>query len=345
MDFKNFRLNILISTGIYPPKIGGPAQYGKNLKTEFEKMGHTVKVETYLTEDKLPSGVRHLFFFFKIIPQVINSDIVFILDTFSVGLPTVLACQLFGKKSIIRTGGDFLWEQYVERTGKMVLLRNFYEQEKNNFNLKEKIIFSLTRLTLLNATRIIFSTEWQRDIFVKAYGLEAGKTSIVENYYGPKEEGFSLGSKIFVASARELKLKNMDILEEVFNKIKQSKPEVELFARRLPFSDLMEEIKHCYAVIQVSLGDISPNLILDSIRCNKPFICTKETGIFPRIKDAGIFVDPLNEEEIEQAVLNLLNHDEYKKAKEKIKQFSFVHTWENIAEEFLGIVIKLKVIK
>lgn len=334
---------ILIATGIYPPKIGGPAQYGKNLKSEFEKMGHTVKVETYLTEDKLPSGVRHLFYFFKIIPQVIKSDIVFILDTFSVGLPAVLACELFGKKSIIRTGGDFLWEQYVERTGKMVLLRNFYEQEKNNFNLKEKIIFSLTRLTLSNATRIIFSTEWQRDIFIKAYGLEIEKTSIVENYYGqkdlPTQSGESVESKakIFVASARELKLKNMDILEKVFNKIKQSKPDVELFTGRLSFSDLMEEIKYCYAVIQISLGDISPNLILDSIRCNKPFICTKETGIFQRIKGAGFFVDPLNEKEIELAILDLLEENEYEKAKEKVRQFSFVHTWENIANEFINV--------
>jgi hypothetical protein len=307
------------------------------LKTEFEKMGHTVKIETYLTEDKLPSGVRHLFFFFKIIPQVINSDIVFILDTFSVGLPAVLACELFGKKSIIRTGGDFLWEQYVERTSKKVLLRNFYEQEKNNFNLKEKIIFSLTRLTLKNATRIIFSTQWQRDIFIKAYGLEIGKTSIVENYYGPKEESAEPKTKLFVASTRHLKWKNIEVLKKIFYKIKLKESSVELFTDSILFLDFINKIKNSYAVIQVSLGDISPNLILDSIRCNKPFICTKETGIYSRIKDAGIFVDPLDEEEIEQAILNLLNQDEYEKAKERVRQFSFVHTWENIANEFINV--------
>ena len=116
---------ILIATGIYPPKVGGPAQYAKNLKDSFEKLGHEVIVKTYGVEDYLPSGVRHLFFLFKIIPAVLSSDMIFVLDTFSVGLPAVLACKIFGKKSMIRTGGDFLWEGYVERTGKKILLRKF----------------------------------------------------------------------------------------------------------------------------------------------------------------------------------------------------------------------------
>src|SRR3989344_982317 len=120
---------ILITTGIYPPKIGGPAQYAKNLKEEFEKMGHIVLVKRYGPEDKLPTGVRHLFFFFKIIPAIYNSDMVVSLDTFSVGLPTVLAAKIFGKKCIIRTGGDFLWEGYVERSRKKVLLSDFYNTE------------------------------------------------------------------------------------------------------------------------------------------------------------------------------------------------------------------------
>jgi len=141
-------MKILISTGIYPPKIGGPAQYAKNLKEAFEKRGNIVSVQTYGVEEKLPTGLRHLFFFFKVIPDVLKSDEVFILDTFSVGLPTVLVCRIFGKKRIIRTGGDFLWEQYVERTGKKVLLSNFYDTEKTNFSRKEKISQKISLLSL-----------------------------------------------------------------------------------------------------------------------------------------------------------------------------------------------------
>lgn len=328
-------MKILITTGIYPPKIGGPAQYAKNLKEEFEKSGHKVEIRTYGVEDKLPSGIRHLFFFFKIIPAVISSEVVFVLDTFSVGLPTVLACKILGKKSVIRTGGDFLWEQYIERTKKKILLRNFYDTEKNNFTLKEKIIFRLTDKTLKNVSHIIFSTNWQRDIFSKAYSFKKDKTSIVENYYGLKESDFDYGSKIFIASTRNLSWKNLDVIEKVFDRVKNDFSEAELFTKNLPYKEFIQKMSKSYAVLLVSLGDISPNMILDAIRLNRPFICTKEVGIYERIKEAGIFVDPLDEKEIEKAILYLLTEEGYAGAKEKVRNFNFVHTWDEIAKEFL----------
>jgi glycosyltransferase involved in cell wall biosynthesis len=330
-------MKILIATGIYPPKIGGPAQYALNLKNEFEKMGHSVKVKTYGIEEKLPTGVRHLFFFFKIILVVSKSDVVFIFDSFSVGLPTVLACKIFGKRGIIRTGGDFLWEQYIERTKKKVLFRNFYNTEINDFSFKERIIFKLTKWTLQNTSKIIFSTQWQRDIFVKAYDLDLEKTKIVENYYGEKESDLQYENKEFLASTRNLTWKNLDVLKKVFDKIKITHPESSLFGNNLPYGKFMQKMSKSYAVILISIGDISPNMILDAVRLNRPFICTKEVGIYERIKTAGIFVDPLNEKEIENAILNLLTEDGYKDSKEKIRNFNFTHSWNEIAGEFINV--------
>ena len=330
-------MKILITTGIYPPKIGGPAQYAKNLKEAFEKMGNSVSVKTFTIENRIPTGIRHIFFFLKIIPKLIRADVVIALDTYGVGFPTAFASRLFFKKNIIRTGGDFLWEQYCERHNKKVLFKNFYNTEKQSFSLKEKIIFLVTKWTLKNVSHIIFSTEWQRNIFVRAYVLNKEKTNIVENFYGPKESNENYESKEFVASARNLVWKNFDILEAVFNKIKLKSPEVALFKDNLSYMQFMEKMKGCFAVILVSLGDISPNMILDAIRLNRPFICTKEVGIYDKIKDAGTFVDPLKEKEIEDAILTLLTEEGYKKAKEKVKNFNFVHTWDEIAGEFIEV--------
>lgn len=333
----NNNMKILITTGIYPPKIGGPAQYAKNLKTAFEDMGHTVTIKTYGLEDKLSTGLRHLFFFFKIIPAVLKADAIFILDTFSVGFPAVLACKIFCKKGVIRTGGDFLWEQYIERTGRKILLRNFYNTEQDNFSFKEGMIFKLTKWTLNNASKIIFSTGWQRQIFLEAYSLSIKNSEIVENYFGPKESDSDFEFKIFIASARNLAWKNLDVLKRVFKKVQTKDSGVSLFTDNLPYHQFMHKMKASYAVLLVSLGDISPNMILDAIRLNRPFVCTKEVGIFDRIKDAGIFVDPLNEKEIEQAVSYLLTEEGYRKAKEKVRNFDFTHGWEQIAEEFLQV--------
>jgi hypothetical protein len=216
-------------------------------------------------------------------------------------------------------------------------LRDFYQTEEEHFSFKDIIIFRLTKWTLLNASKVIFSTAWQRDIFVKAYDLDLSGTVIVENYYGSKESDMDFQSQVFIGSVRNLVWKNLDILKRAFNNANATHPIATLFIENLPFHQFMQKIQSCYAVVLVSLGDISPNMILDAIRFNRPFICTTEVGIYERIKDVGIFVDPLNEVEIENAILKLLDPIEYQKAKGKVQHFNFVHTWDEITEEFIRV--------
>src|SRR3989344_5837648 len=328
-------MKIIIATGIYPPDIGGPAQYAKNLKVEFEELGHQVKMLTYQLEKKIPTGVRHFWFFLRCLLTFPRSDLVIALDTFSVGLPAVMAAKIFGKKIIIRTGGDFLWEQFVERTGDLVLLKDFYQTRLDKLNLKEKIVYKFSRWTVCNANRLIFSTDWQRKIWLPIYGFDEAKTTIVENYYGTKELSFPPSEKNFITGARSLKLKNFERLVEVF-KSADAKDFLLVYDNTTnPFEKFMDKVAHCYAVILVSVGDISPNLILDAIRHNKPFILTKETGFYDRLKDIGLFVDPENIDDIADKILYLADEKNYKKQVDKIKIFNFTHTWQEIASEFL----------
>ena len=339
---KTQKLNILIITGIFPPRIGGPAQYAKETRDQFVRMGHSAKVLTYGHESTLPTGIRHLYFFFRTVFNLRGIDFVFALDTFSVGFPGVIASKIFNKKIIIRTGGDFLWEGYVERTGDLVLLKNFYETRRGNFNLKEKIIFKITKWTLNNANTLVFSTNWQREIFKTAYGLNFDKTKIVENFYGEKIESLEPASKIFLAATRPLKWKNTARLKETFEKARSVDPEIVLDLKGAPYDEFLKKIQRCYAVIVVSLGDISPNMILDSVRANKPFLLTKENGIMDRVEDIGVFANPENTEDIKEKILFLANEENYKKQKEKIESFNFTHSWNEICIEILEIANKTK---
>lgn len=331
-------IKILISTGIYPPAIGGPALYAKSLFEEFQRGGHVTRIKTFGSiERKLPSGLRHLFYFFKIVPAVVRSDVIIALDTFSVGLPSVFAALLFGKKIIIRTGGDFLWEGYVERTGQMVLLRNFYDTTKDKWNTKERAIYKLTKFVLKQASAIVFSTKWQQDIFNKAYGLDLASQFIIENFYGAMSEKPPVFNKDFIGSTRPLKWKNLETLRRVFEKVKKGKPEISLTTLTSPHENFLERIRSSYAVIVMSLGDISPNTILDAISVGTPFILTKENGLMDRIGSVGLFADPLDEKDIEDKVLWLLKPENYRVMQERLAAFGFTHTWSEIAEEFLSV--------
>lgn len=332
---------ILIATGIYPPDVGGPAQYAKNLAETWQQAGEEVRVKYFRFERKLPTGLRHLFYFFKILPAVLWCDFILALDTWSAALPAVLAAKIFGKKILIRTGGDFLWESYIERTGDLVLFKDFYGKPRQNFNFKERLIFRLTGFVLRNADKIIFSTDWQRKIFTEAYALDKVKTTIVENFYGKKESDAPSRGKVFLAATRPLKWKNISRLEEAFalaqKRLGGKGNELQLDLKLAPYEDFTKKMANCYAFILVSLGDISPNMIMDAIRFNRPFIVTRETGIYDRIKDIAVFVDPEDTEDIAEKIIWLSEPENYEKQKEKIRNFTFIHTWEDIAGEIIAI--------
>ena len=339
-------MKILISTGIYPPDIGGPAQYARNLYETWKSQGHEVKVAAYRWERAFPTFVRHILFFLKIFRKGWNADLILVLDTWSAAVPTMYACKIMRKKYIIRTGGDFLWESYVERTGELVLLRDFYFNSLRKLNRKERLIYKLGGDALRNASMIIFSSDWQREIFESAYKLNPKKNEIVENFCGQREEFIEADNRVFVAGTRELVWKNIDGLRKAF-KIAQTEvtakgfEEIEFDTTKAVYDNFLERMRRSYAVILTSIGDISPNMIFDAIRVGTPFILTKETGIADRVKDCAIFVDPLNEKDIVEKIVWMSDPENRQAQVEKIKKFTWSHTWDDISREIISLYAKI----
>ncbi len=338
-------MKILIASGIYPPDIGGPAQYARSLYEAWKKQGHEVKVAAYRWERALPPGVRHILYFLKIIRKGWNADLILVLDTWSAAVPTMYACAFMRKKYILRTGGDFLWETYVERTGDLVLFRDFYQARENLLNKKEKLIFKLGRRALRRASVLIFSTDWQRKIFEKAYKLDPKQSAIVENFCGARLEAIEPENRSFVGGTRQLKWKNIDLLKHAFQLAqaevnRKGLPEIDLDLGKAVYDSFIEKIRRSYAVILVSLGDISPNMIFDAIRAGVPFIVTKETGIADRIKDCAIFVDPVNEKDIVEKIVWLSDPKNRASQAEKVRNFKFAHSWEDIGNEIVALANK-----
>jgi glycosyltransferase involved in cell wall biosynthesis len=339
-------MKILISTGIYPPDIGGPAQYARNLYETWKSQGHEVKVAAYRWERAFPTFVRHILFFLKIFRKGWNADMIIVLDTWSAAVPTMYACKIMNKKYIIRTGGDFLWETYVERTGDMVLFKNFYNTSLNKLSRKEKLIFKLGGEALRKASLIVYSTEWQRSIFEKAYKLDSKKSRIIENFCGARDEFITPENRTFVAGTRDLKWKNIDALKRAFKQAQveiknKGFEDIEFDTTKAVYDNFQERMRRSYAVILTSIGDISPNMIFDAIRVGTPFILTQETGIANRVKDCAIFVDPMNEKDIKDKIVWISDPQNRATQAEKIKKFTWVHTWANICDEFVSLHLNI----
>lgn len=333
-------MTIVIATPLYPPEVGGPATYSRRLEEGFVSAGHTVVLVAFAGVRQYPKLIRHVVYFWRVFRAVKNADLVFAFDTWSTGIPAVLAAKLRGKKSIVRIGGDFLWETYVERTHELIRLSEFYTTNMS-LSLKERLIQRGTRWILRQIDVIVFNTAWQKHMWEKAYGFDPKKASVVENGFPAEREHLPARGRVFVAAGRPHALKNLQTLETAFAAVKQAHPDVELDTRILPPREHEMRIRDAYAVVIPSVSEVNSNTAIDAIRYGKPFIMTSDTGARERLSDAGIFVDTLDASVLHQAMERLLDAGEYERASKRVQAFAFSHSWEEVVKEFLVLLNKL----
>ena len=335
-------MKITIATGVYPPEIGGPSEYARELFSVLTAKGHDVKVVTYGNLKKFLTGFRHILYFFRLVMQAYNTKYIITLDTFSTGLPAVLFSKLFRKKIVIRVGGDFLWESYVNRTHQMIFMSEFYK-EKRKYSLKEKIIFHLTRFVFRNSNALVFNTDWQRKIMMEPYCLDIEKTYVIENAYLPVEvvDNSQSYPKIFLSPTRDSYVKNKKRLKEAFDLIKTKHHDIILDTEIVTHQEMVGKISKSYVVLATSLSDVSPNLVSYALESSIPVIITNDTGMKDRLKGMAIFVDPLSTEDITLAIEKMLNSEIYQSLRNNIINSTYRHSWNEIAQEFLDLYKKL----
>ena len=328
-------MRFLIATGIYPPEIGGPAIYARDLTDALRSKGHEVEIGTFGALKKLPTGIRHVALFLRLLPMAKRAQVIIALDTFSAALPALFVAKLFGKPFIVRTGGDFIWEQYVERTGDLLPLPVFYEKHKP-FSIKERIYFRITIYILDHAT-IVFSSNFQKDIWAKPYSLSLEKTHVIENAVAEVLPPIPVMRKNFLAFSRDIKLKNGDNLEKAFELAKKWVPNLELETGLVPYSEMIDKIRSCYAVIVPSISDITPNYILDALRCGKPFILTKYSEYARLYGDRGLLIDPLSVDDMAEKIAALCHERTYEELVGRIADRPITRTYADLADDFIAL--------
>jgi glycosyltransferase involved in cell wall biosynthesis len=333
-------MRIVIATGIFPPEVGGPAFYSKSLAEALTTQGHDVRVVLYGSLKVLPSGVRHMLYMLKLIRHSLMADAIIAFDIYSVGLPAAAASIVTRTPVIARIGGDFIWEMYTERTHDLMPLPEIYSH-RDQWNSTERFIFRVQRW-VIGRVHLAFSSAWIRDLWRDVYDIHDEETSIIENPIEPKLEAKTPTRKNFLFYARPIALKNNDAFRRAFIRAKNIHPEIELEEGMVAKEELMRRMQECYAVVLPSISDVTPNYIIDAIRCGKPFILTKYSGYAKRFGELGVIVDPLSEEDMTRGVMELAEQKSYDIYKKRIEEFSKVRTFDDIAREFVAAISKTR---
>ena len=364
--FENVRTSprLLIATPLYPPQLGGPALYAKNLGDKFRVSGMRVSVVSFGDVLSLLALARHFVYFLKFTRRCFSADVIFCLDSFSVGLPAALAAALFRIPFVLRVEGDFLWESFMERTRGEVTLPNFYA----NFQAltrKERIIRAAIGWVMRRADRLVFSSKWRREMIIQAFGVDRQKIVIIRNVWPSANTlpvtGYQLPvKKVVLWAGRMLYLKNLYRLIRAFSAANAGEYELKLigngpeknqvekfvkengfpgitFAPPARHDDILREMSEASFLVLPSFSDVGPNVIAEAYSRGTPFLFTKNSGYTEYIADNSFWVDPLNDEELVPKLKWLMDEKNRAAQKEKLRKMHIVHSWEDAAQEWMNI--------
>ncbi|MDD3284445.1 MAG: glycosyltransferase family 4 protein [Patescibacteria group bacterium] len=364
---------ILIATGIYPPDIGGPATYSKELAKILKDQWYDVCILTYSNINISESDkdlkyklirikrtnklLNYIKYFIALCKNINNYDVVYAFDYFSAGIPSLIVSKLFGKKIMIRIGGDFIWERYLNISYTAETLKNYYEL---GLYKKDLFRFFIIKFVLKSADRLVFTTNFQKQIFEKYYNLKSDRISVINNPVFFDSNIGDLADDIknneIICPGRMINKNNLERLIDIFLSIKQDNFVLRLIGDGPMFDKLKEKsdnkkifiensknrnelmgiLKKCRAVVLPSYTDISPNTAIECLFLQTPFVITKEHG-FDWLRGKVLEFDPLYNEEIKKALENIMNEDFYLEYLKKVKNINYNYKKEDMLRDTIKL--------
>ncbi len=358
-------MKILITTGIYPPEIGGPATYSKLLFDELPKRGFEVKVLSFGEVRYLPKIIRHIVYFFKILRRGQTADIIYAQDPVSVGLPTMLANKILRKRFFIRIAGDYAWEQGVQRFGVTDDLDTFSAKLKG-YSFFTQLLKKIQTKVARSADVIVVPSYYFKTIIIN-WGIRSEKINVI---YNGIEISQNLGvrhlsgeGKVLLSVGRLVPWKGFKVLIETMPDILREIPkaklvivgsgpqkeELEKIIEKLGLQDkiiltgqlqrqeVLEQMKKTNIFVLNTQYEGFAHLLLEASNIKIPIITTNIGGNPELIRNnkEGILVQPNDKEAIKNAVVKILQDDDFREkiiqnAFEKSKQFSIQNTLDNL---------------
>ena len=326
-----------------PPTLGGPGIHAKKLY-EYFSAGHNHASDIFVFEklNKYGAGIRHAIAFFQILTKSRGAEIILALDGFSVALPAILVGAMTRKKVMLRIGGDLVHEQYVEQSP--VDMESFYknlQEKKLQLSKKLRIKLYVQEYIIKNADGIIFTSNWQKNIYSSFYSLPKN-TWVVQNPVEyeevslEKQEESSKSEKIFLSASRDVEFKNIKTLKKAFAEVARLRTDILLDTNISSREELLKRMLNARCYVNVSLSDISPNTVLDAIALRLPIILTKNTGLYETLKDSGVcrFIDPFNQADIESAIIEMCDEQIWSSYEQASRSFRWPQTWETLFLEY-----------
>lgn len=186
---------ILITTGIFPPDIGGPATYAELMAGALSDRGFKVCVLAYSQQLKVkdpglkkkfkivrvwgrwPIWAKHLIFGIKLLKIAPGYDSILALNVWNAGFPSLVASKIYGKKFIVKIVGDYAWEVGFGKGRVNGLIDDFQKSEKRGWI---GTLYKLQGLVCRKADAVVVPSKYLAGI-VSGWGVPESKIKVIYN--------------------------------------------------------------------------------------------------------------------------------------------------------------------
>jgi glycosyltransferase involved in cell wall biosynthesis len=232
-------MKIIIATPLYPPEIGGPATYTRELverlhnQHELTIIAYTNNNESFPGSTLVPinksaSLIHRLLAFTKQLYRIAKAaDVIYVQNAVAAGLPAMIVGKLRRKPVILKFVGDEAWERASQSRKTKKLLVDFLEAPDGGFKIT--LMRWLQGFVLRNVTLVTTPSEYLGHTIQKAYRIDP--TRVQTNYNAADkttEAPFPAEPKQhqIVATARLVEWKCIDGIIEAVAMLKQTYPDI-----------------------------------------------------------------------------------------------------------------------
>ncbi len=231
-------MRILITTGIFPPDIGGPATQIERLASDLTREGFNTEVLTYGTPEKKtrpfglfnvsrrwPNGLRQLLFGCKVFYLSRKADIIYTTDLYSVGYSSMLAAKFWKRKFVARFAGDSAWETAFNRGLIKDDILVFQTKKYDSFieRLKER------RAKILKSADAVVAVSNFMKSLAEKIGAYSNKIFVIYNaidFFESVPQWEEPDKPILVFSGRLTPWKGVDMILRVVAELKNRHPNI-----------------------------------------------------------------------------------------------------------------------
>ena len=370
-------MNILITVGIFPPDIGGPAVFVPKIAKHLENQGHEIQIiclandlsvdnEDQLNVRRIKRSTNLLLRWIKTLFLIItygrNSDVIFVNG---LGVEAAIANIFLRKRIVRKIVGDPVWERFYNKNKTK---KNFDDFQKINSSWNMKIQ-KLLRNWSINSSEIIITPSTHLKQFVNDLGSINNVLKINNGIeiidLGREAEPNKINN--LLVNSRLVVQKNIDLVIEAFGILNDSRLKLEIIGEGSEFQRLNELITNLeiqnnviligkvdnnsvskyleksQLFIQASDYEGLPHSILEAINYEVPVLSTEAGGCRDLLHngDRGFIISsPPNKYQIAESINFIINNptSAHQKALEAKSYIRENHNFQTQAQLYTEVI-------